>query len=121
LLATGKVPGKNCIPAEVLKCCKILPKIGWPPRFLSILRSLHEDMKSNLAFNGWASYPFDITALNKVASWHRLCSMIFFAVLWKHAFGSTTEDIYLHSRLDGRLFNLDRIRANSKVQRFPLR
>ena len=38
---------------------------------------------------------------------------IFFAVLLKHAFGSATEGIYLHTRSDGRLFDLSRL---SKVQ-----
>ena len=38
---------------------------------------------------------------------------IFFA---KHAFGSTTEGIYLRTRSDRKLFNLSRLRAKSKVQ-----
>ena len=31
---------------------------------------------------------------------------IFFAPLLKHAFGSSTEGMYLHTRSDGKLFNL---------------
>ena len=34
----------------------------------------------------------------------------------KHAFGSVTEGIYLRTRWDGKLFNLSRLRAKSKVQ-----
>ena len=34
----------------------------------------------------------------------------------KHAFGSATEGIYLRTRSDGKLFNLFRLRAKSKVQ-----
>lgn len=41
---------------------------------------------------------------------------IFFAVLLKHAQGSATEDIYLQTRLDGRIFILFTLRAKTKVQ-----
>ena len=41
---------------------------------------------------------------------------IFFVVMLKHAFGSATEGIYLRTRWDGKLFNLSRLRAKSKVQ-----
>ena len=34
----------------------------------------------------------------------------------KHAFGTATEDVYLRTRSDGKLFNLSRLRAKTKVQ-----
>ena len=40
----------------------------------------------------------------------------FFAALFKHSFGSATEGIYLHTRSDGNLFKLSRLRAKTKVQ-----
>jgi hypothetical protein len=40
---------------------------------------------------------------------------IFFAMLLKHAFGASTEGIYLRTRSDGNLFNLSRFKANTKV------
>ena len=41
---------------------------------------------------------------------------IFFAFLLKHAFGSSTEGIYLHTRSDGLLCNLVRLKAKTKVR-----
>ena len=35
---------------------------------------------------------------------------IFFAVLVNHAFGSSNEEIYIHTRSDGKLFNLARLK-----------
>ena len=34
----------------------------------------------------------------------------------KHAFGAATEGVYLRTRSDGKLFNLSRLRAKTKVQ-----
>ena len=39
---------------------KILPKIGCPPRLLSIIRSFHEDMKSTVVFDRSTSAAFNI-------------------------------------------------------------
>ena len=40
---------------------------------------------------------------------------ICFATLLKHAFGESTEDIYLRTRLDGNLFKISRLRAKIRV------
>ena len=47
--------------------------------------------------------------------------VIFFGVLLKHAFDTTTEGIYLRTRSDDRLFNLARLRANTKVRKVLIR
>ena len=41
---------------------------------------------------------------------------ICFAVMLTHAFGPAAEGIYLRTRTDGKLFNLSRLRAKTKVQ-----
>lgn len=41
---------------------------------------------------------------------------IFFALLLKYAFGTSTGGVYLHARADGRLFNLVRLKAKSKLK-----
>ena len=46
---------------------------------------------------------------------------IFFGRLLKHAFDTTTERIYLRTRSDGRLFNLARLRAKTKVRKVLIR
>ena len=86
---------------------KILERIGCPPTLLSIVKSFHDDMKGTIVHDGSSSEPFDIRSGVKQG-----CVLaptlfgIFFAVLLKQAFGDTTEGIYLHTRMDGNLFNL---------------
>ncbi|CAH1252458.1 Hypp9298 [Branchiostoma lanceolatum] len=46
---------------------------------------------------------------------------IFFALLLKQAFGTATEGIYLRTRSDGRLFNLNRLKAKTKVREALIR
>ena len=46
---------------------------------------------------------------------------IFFAFLLKQAFGDATEGIYFQTRSDGKLCNLSRLIAKSKVQMKYLR
>ena len=46
---------------------------------------------------------------------------IFFSLLLKHAFKSSTDGIYLHSRSDGHLFDIARLRAKSKKRTVNIR
>ena len=46
---------------------------------------------------------------------------IFFSMVLKHAFGTSTEGVYLHTRSDGRLFNLPRLRAKTKIREVLIR
>ena len=101
---------------------RILPKIGCPPKLRSMIESFHTDMKGTVQFNGSTFEPFSI--LSRVKQGCVLAPTlfgIFFALLLKHAFGSTTEGIYLRTRSDGRLFNLARLRAKTKVHELLIR
>ena len=101
---------------------RILLKIGCPPKLQSMIESFHTDMKGTVQFNGSTSEPFSI--LSGVKQGCILAPTlfgIFFALLLKHAFGSTTEGIYLRTRSDGRLFNLARLRAKTKVREVHIR
>ena len=55
-------------------------------------------------------------AASNKAAYSRQHSGIFFALLLRHAVGSTTEGIYLRTRSDGRLFNLARLKAKTEVR-----
>ena len=93
-----------------------LLKIGCPPKLLSLIRSFHQDMKGTVQFDGNLSEPFDIR--NGVKQGCVLAPTlfgIFFSMLLKHAFGDTKEGVFLRTRSDGRLFNLDRLKAKTKV------
>ena len=69
-----------------------------------------------MQFNGNLSEPFDMHSRVKQG-----CVLtptlfgIFFALLLRHAFGTSQEGIYLQTRSDGGLFNLARLKARTKV------
>ena len=74
-----------------------LAKIGCPPKLQSLIESLHDNMKGIVQFDGSTSQPFDIRSGVKQG-----CVLaptlfgIFFALLLKQAFGTTTEGVYIH-------------------------
>ena len=79
-------------------------------------------MQGIVQFNGSTSEPFNISSGVKQG-----CVLAptlfgtFFALLLKHAFGTSEEGIYLHTRSDGRLFNLAGLRAKTKVREALIR
>ena len=101
---------------------KVLPKIGCPPKLQSMIASFHTDKKGTVQFNGSSSELFEICSGVKQG-----CILaptlfgIFFGLLLKHAFDTTTEGIYLRTRSDARLFNLARLRAKTKVCKVLIR
>ena len=88
----------------------------------SMIESFHTDTKGTVQFNGSSSEPFEIRGGVKQG-----CVLtptlfgIFFGMLLKHASDTTTEGIYLRTRSDGRLFNLARLRAKTKVRKVLIR
>ena len=91
-------------------------------RLLNIIKSFHQDMRGTVIYEGSTSDAFKIRSGVKQG-----CVLaptlfgIFFAVLLRHAFGSTTEGIFLRTRSDGKLFNISRLRAKSRVHKKHLR
>ena len=101
---------------------KVLPKIGCPPKLQSMIESFHTDMKGTVQFNDSFSEPFEIR--NGVKQGCVLAPMFFgsfFGLLLKYALETTTEGIYFRTRSDGRLFNIARLRAKTKVRKFLIR
>ena len=97
---------------------KVLPKIGCPPKLQSMIESFHTDTKGTVQFNDSSSELFEINSSVKqscvlVPTLFGIC----FGLLLKHAFDTTTEGIDLRTRSDGRLFNLARLRAKTKVRK----
>ena len=79
-------------------------------------------MKGTVQFEGSTSDAFNICSGVKQG-----CVLaptlfgIFFSVVLRHAFGTSTEGIYLRTRSDGRLFNLARLRAKTKTREVTIR
>ena len=74
-------------------------------------------MKGTVVFDGSTSAAFDIR--NGVKQGCVLVPTlfgIFFAVLLRYAFGTSTEGIYLATRSDGKLFKLARLKVITKTQ-----
>ncbi|XP_067888861.1 uncharacterized protein [Heterodontus francisci] len=101
---------------------RLLEKIGYPPKLLSIITSFHDNMKGTIQHGGSSSEPFPILSGVKQG-----CVLapplfaIFFSLLLSHAFKSSEEGIFLHTRSGGRLFNLARLRAKTKVRKVLIR
>ena len=81
-----------------------------------MIESFHTDTKGTVQFSGSFSEPFENRSGVKQGCF--IATMLvgtFFGLMLKHAFDTTTEGIYLRTRSDGRLFNLARLGAKTKV------
>ena len=101
---------------------QLLQKIGCPPGLLSIVESFHKDMHGVVSFDGSTSDAFKIKSGVKQG-----CVLaptlfgIFFSMLLSYAFRNTKEGIYLHTRSTGKLFNLARLKAKTRVRTVLIR
>ena len=101
---------------------QILPKIGCAPKLQSMIESFNTNMKETVQFNGSSLRPFDIySGIKQGCVLDPTLFGIFLALLLRHAFGTASEGICLRARSDGRLFNLGRIRAKTKVREALIR
>ena len=101
---------------------QIFPKIGCPPKLQSMIESSRTNMKGTVQFNGSSSRPFDIrSGLKQGCVLAPTLFGIFFALLLRQAFGTSSEGICLLTRSDGRLFSLGRLGAKTKVSEALIR
>jgi len=101
----------------------ILLKNGFPLKLHSKIRSFQKCMKATTQNNGSISEPFDIKSGVK-----QDCVLtpnlfgILFSLLLKHAFRNSTEGVYMHTKSDGRLYNISRLKkAKTKVREIIIR
>ena len=101
---------------------RILDKVGCPPKLKNFIESFHTGMMGTVQFNGSLSEPFPIKSGVKQG-----CVLaptlfgIFFSLVLSFAFRSSDDGIYIHTRSDGKLFNLQRLRAKTKVRKALIR
>ena len=100
----------------------LLRKVGCPPGLLKMITSFHEDMQGTVQFDGSSSDPFPINSgVTQGCVLAPTLVGIFFSLLLPYAFSSSEDGVYLHTRSDGRLFNLARLLAKTKVQQVLIR
>ncbi|XP_014775124.1 uncharacterized protein LOC106872601 [Octopus bimaculoides] len=94
----------------------LLQKIGCPPKLLIIIKSFHDDMQVTTQRNGSTSIAFQIK--NRVKQGCIFAPTLFgiFSLLLSNAFETSEDGMFLNSRNDGQLFNLLRLRANTKIR-----
>ena len=96
---------------------QLLKKIGCPPQLLSITASFHDDMKGTISYDGETSDPFPMhSGVKQGCVLAPTLFGVFFSLLLKFAFEQSMEGVHLHTRSDGKLFNLARLRAKTKVR-----
>lgn len=100
----------------------LLQRIGCPPKLLRLITSFHENMKGTIQHNGSSSDPFPIKSGVKQG-----CVLaptlfgILFSLLLRYAYKQSVDGVYLHTRSDGSLFNLARLRAKTKTHKVLIR
>ena len=96
---------------------KIMAKFGCPAKFIAVVRPFHDGMLARVQNDGEFSDPFPVT--NGVKQTYVLASTLFsmmFSAMLTDAFQDGDNDISIRYRFDGKLFNLRRLQAKSKVQ-----
>ena len=95
---------------------RIMAKFGCPPRFISLVRQFHVGMQARVRENGAVSESFPVT--NGVKQGCVLAPTLFsimFSAMLQDAFRDGDIGIKINHRMDGKLFNLRRLKAKTKV------
>ena len=96
---------------------KIMAKYGCPRKFISMVQQFHAGMKAQVQDNGETSEPFPVS--NSVKQGCVLAPTLFslmFSAMLTDAFRHGDVGIDLRYRTDGKLFNLRRLQAKTKVK-----
>jgi hypothetical protein len=101
---------------------KIMAKYGCPPKFTSMVKQFHEGMQARVSDNGNFSKPFPVS--NGVKQGCVLAPTLFsimFSAMLTDAFRDGDVGINMKYRTDGKLFNLRRLQAKTKVKSVVVR
>ena len=95
---------------------KILARLGCPPKFLTILRRLHEGHQGQVKHSGSlsGSFPFS-NGVKQVCVLAPRSFSIFFSNMLREAKENLSDGIYIRFRTDGSIFNLRRLLARTKT------
>ena len=96
---------------------KSMAKFGFPTKFIAMVRQFHDCMLARVPNGGEFSDPFPVT--NGVKQGCVLAPTLFsmmFSAMLTAAFQDGDNGIPIRYRFDGKLFNLRRLQAKSKMQ-----
>jgi hypothetical protein len=101
---------------------KLLKKVGCPSRLLAVITSFHQNTQCTVCFNGATSEAFPVSSgVKQGCVLAPTLFAIFFSVLLQYAFKDCSEGVYIHTRANGKLFNIKRLRAKTKVTEVLIR
>ena len=101
---------------------KILKKYGCPDKLTALIASFYDNMQARVFENGDASDPFQVSngVKQDCVLAPTLFSILFTAMLFD-AFSDCDRGVSIQFRTDGKLFNLQRLQAKTKVFEATLR
>jgi hypothetical protein len=96
---------------------KVLEILGCPRKFVNIVKDLHINMKAKVSVSGFISEEFEV---NKGVKQGGPAAPTFFTLFLTAILNLlaqvTQEGVYIRTRSDGKLFNLSRLKAFTKVR-----
>ena len=101
---------------------KIMEKFGCPRKFIAVVRQFHDGMTARVLDDGEPSDDFPVS--NGVKQGCVLAPTLFsmmFAAMLSDAFSDSEHGIDIRYRTDGKLFNLRRLQAITKVKETVIR
>ena len=100
----------------------LLEKLGCPANFLNILREFHDGMCARVIDKGSVSDPFPVgNGVKQGCTMAPTLFAIYFAAMLRDALKNTDVGVYVQYRTTGKLFNLRRLQAKTKVMESLIR
>ena len=102
---------------DCVKCFGKVYKVHGPPRYIAMVRQFHDGMQARVQNDGEYSEPFPVT--NGVKHGCVMAPTLFrmmFSAMLTDAFQDVDAGFPIRYRFDGKLLNLRRLQAKSKVQ-----
>ena len=100
---------------------QLLEKIGCSPKLLSMITDFPNNMNSTVRYySNSNAFPIK-SGVKQGCILAPILFGIFFSLVRSHAFRTSEDGIYIHTRSDGKLFNLVRLKAKSKISKVLIR
>lgn len=94
----------------------LLSKLGCPEKFLKIIREFHDGMNARVIEQGLVSDSFSVqNGVKQGCTMAPILFALFFAAMLHDAFHDTDIGVYIQYRTSGKLYNLRRFQARTKV------